>query len=110
MTGYHDNNRPAFRAAAVKVRAMGAEVISPDELDVSDPIQGEPTWENYLRRDIRHVSRATAGIALSGWRDSRGARLEIFIMKTLGIPVFELRGMRPIDDKEVATLTLPPSL
>lgn len=108
MTGYKDDNRPAFREAAKKLRNAGAEVISPDELDTIDPIKGEKTWESYLARDIRHLSDATMGVALPGWKHSRGSLFEIFILKTLGKQVIELRTGRAISNADIPPMTLPP--
>lgn len=51
MTGYKDDNRPAFREAAAKLRSMGYEVTSPDELDRRDPAKRNE-WADFLRRDI----------------------------------------------------------
>jgi nucleoside 2-deoxyribosyltransferase len=108
MTGYKDDNRPAFRDAAKKLRKHGAKVISPDELDELDPVKGEKTWESYLARDIKHLSEATMGVALPGWKHSRGSLFEIFILKTLGKPVLDLRTGKPIPHADIPPLTLPP--
>jgi hypothetical protein len=108
MTGYADHNRPAFRKVATKLRKLGAVVISPDELDETDPIKGEETWEAYLARDIRHLSDATMGVALPGWKHSRGSLFEIFILKTLGKQVIELRTGKPIPHSDIPPMTLPP--
>ena len=94
MTGYPDENRPAFRAAAKMLRSMGAVVISPDELDEMYPIH-EPNWEKYLRRDLPFVAKATVGVALPGWRASRGATLEATVISQLGGPIYELRDGMP---------------
>lgn len=91
MTGYPDDNRPAFRKAAALLRKQGFKVTSPDELDERDPAVGT-TWADYLRRDIPWVLRAEMGVALPGWRESKGAQLEVLILTTLECPVFELIG------------------
>lgn len=89
MSGIKDDNRPAFRKAAKWLRTRGWPVISPDELDESKPPK-EAVWENYLRRDILWgVLKAKALVALPGWRQSRGAKLEACIAESLKIPVYE---------------------
>lgn len=94
MTGYKDENRPAFRRASEVLRGLGMNVISPDELDQLDPVTApKPGWSDYLRRDIGHVRHATSCVLLPGWRASRGARLEVAILNTLGCPIFELLGL-----------------
>lgn len=90
MTGYPDDNRAAFRAATKFLREVhGYQVISPDELDSISPA-AHHTWEDYLRRDLGWVARAEVCICLPGWRQSRGASLEVAVMSALGCPVFEL--------------------
>lgn len=89
MTGYDDHNRPAFREATTLLRAVGVRVISPDELDERDPAEGT-TWADYLARDLAWVSRCEAGVALPGWRLSKGAALETCVLNTLGRPVYGL--------------------
>ena len=97
MTGYPDNNRPAFRRAAKQIRAMGYNVISPDELDQDAPAKGE-AWADYLARDIPFLLKSVAGVAIPGWRESRGATLEATILNALGRPVLELIDgkLRPV--------------
>jgi hypothetical protein len=93
MTGFPDENRPAFRTAAAWIRENinVDEVISADELDSSDPVADKsPAWVDYIRRDLPHVARATVAYALPGWRQSRGATLEATIFNALRVPVYEL--------------------
>src|SRR5437763_13955511 len=85
MTGYDNGNHPAFAAAAQYLRACGFEVLSPHEVKLADP-----TWVNYMRADIALVVRAQTVVTLAGWECSRGARLEVLIAHTLGIPVLPL--------------------
>jgi nucleoside 2-deoxyribosyltransferase len=89
MTGYKDDNRPAFRDAAADLRAMGYSVISPDELDDALPVVKD-TWSAYMRRDLPFVASADMGVLLPGWRMSKGSRLEAAIMNAIGCPLFEM--------------------
>lgn len=91
MTGYKDDNRPAFREAAAKLRSMGYEVTSPDELDCRDPAKRNG-WADFLRRDIPWLVNADIGVAIPGWRSSKGGTLEATILGQLGTPVYELHG------------------
>lgn len=84
MTGYPDNNKPAFNAMAKKLRLAGYMVINPAELDAKEPCS---CWEDYLRRDIRALSRCEAIATLPNWQKSRGANLEIYIGRALSYPV-----------------------
>ncbi len=89
MATFEDHNRPAFAAAAQSLRAADYSVLSPGEL----PELGDnAAWSDYLRRDlITMLSVPVSGVArLSGWRQSRGARLECDVARRLGIPVMDL--------------------
>ena len=83
MTGKPDLNFPAFHAAAADLRARGFDVINPAELDAADT--SPMTWEQYLRRDIRHLMGADRIALLPGWEHSRGAKLELHIATALGM-------------------------
>jgi hypothetical protein len=95
-------NFPAFQQAADSLREKGYDVVSPAELD--DPATraasmasetGDPddlpdqTWGDALARDVKLIADEVDGTALlPGWEDSRGARLEAFITRLCGKPVF----------------------
>jgi hypothetical protein len=94
MSGLPQFNFPAFFAAAADLRARGWDVVSPAEIDdeedkgaaLASPDgapgtgtkDGAKTWGDFLARDVKLI--ADGGIEgivfLSGWEQSRGARLE----------------------------------
>lgn len=77
MSGLPDYNRPAFYAAAARLRAMGYEVVSPAE-------QPErPSWDEYMRHDIALMMGCRSIVMLPGWWQSRGARIEFDIAEGL---------------------------
>ncbi len=84
MTGYVNKNFPAFMKAALELRKKGYVVINPAELDIGEP---RSTWEECLRRDIREEMKCSGVATLPGWRESRGASLEVYIGKALGWPI-----------------------
>ncbi|AOJ99908.1 DUF4406 domain-containing protein [Burkholderia vietnamiensis] len=85
MTGCVDHNRPAFRVTAARLRALGYEVVSPDELN---PEGCGRDWLGCMRVDIKHLVDCDAIAMLEGWHSSRGAWLEYVIALTLGHAVF----------------------
>jgi len=112
MTGYPKFNFPLFDQVAAELRAMASpnfpiEVVSPAELD--DPKSraaalqsewGDPeeyarltglSWADFLSRDVKLIADGgfNAIVALPGWRNSRGARLETFVGHLCGIYTHE---------------------
>jgi hypothetical protein len=81
MTGIPDNNYPAFRAAAARLRADGHDVSNPAELELPE---GSP-WSAYMRACLPLLSECEAIYLLPGFEASRGARLERHIALELGM-------------------------
>jgi hypothetical protein len=88
MTGYPENNHPLFNQWAKKLRADGLSVLNPAELDMWMPKLDNP--EDYYARDCKVISLCRGGVALPGWRRSRGATWESYTLGSLlRRPVFE---------------------
>ena len=87
MIGIEEHNAPMFNQVANELREHGHEVINPIELD--EPETEEPTWADYLRRDIFYVLQVDNLVVLPEWKRSRGALLEILLAKTLNVPVWD---------------------
>jgi DNA-binding transcriptional regulator YdaS (Cro superfamily) len=83
MTGYPELNHPAFHAEAARLRAAGLNVVCPAEVT----LDGNPTWFDYMRADLRLMMQCSTICLLPGWRRSKGARIEWFIAKCLGFEV-----------------------
>ena len=90
MTGFEDYNYPAFHKEAGRLRAMGHVVESPAEN--KPPLCG--TWAGYLKQDIVQLLKCNCIATLPGWRKSKGARLEVYIAKALGIEVRKANGIK----------------
>lgn len=82
MTGYPEWNEPAFRAMAARLRSLGLEVVSPNELHA--PSDDVP-WDWYLRRDLAALATCNRVVFLPGWERSKGARLEHHVAEALGM-------------------------
>ena len=101
MTGRVDLNKPAFVAVEMRLKDSGYEVLNPARIDEVFPKDCghcpgrdpdcqpclERTWHWYMRKCIPMVLAADGLCALRGWSESRGARLEVEIATSLGIPV-----------------------
>ncbi len=88
MTNYPLNNVPAFNKATKQLRKKGYKVVNPAELGKEESCR---TWEQCLRRDIRHLTTCTDIATLPGYKRSRGATLEIHIGRALSFKVHPLR-------------------
>jgi len=84
ITGMPDNNRDAFRKAEVHLSAWYGEVINPNHHS-EDP--SCPTWEEFMREDIKLLLQCRSIYMLRGWRKSRGAKLEYRIARALKMKV-----------------------
>lgn len=86
MTGLPEFNYPAFRDAATRLRAMGAEVEDP-----STNVNPTPDdYHGWLRAGIAQLITCDAVALLPGWETSGGARLEVIVGATLGLRVAPL--------------------
>lgn len=81
MTGLPVKNFPAFESAATRLRASGYEVLNPTRHEKSDR-----SWQDYLRLGVIDVARSHGVCLLSGWEQSRGANLEVYVARSLEIP------------------------
>ena len=99
ITGIEDNNRFAFNEAANGIRDAGYEPINPIELDAFD--KGEMVWSQYLRRDIPEVLRADLIAVLPGWERSKGASLEVYIARQIGIPIVDAEKLQPLKGETI---------
>lgn len=89
MTGHAMFNRPLFNFIASYLRECGYEVINPAEYEENS--FGDSNWEYYMRTSLCDIiNENIVGIAvIEGWRESKGAKLEVLVATSLGIPVYK---------------------
>ena len=103
-------NVPRFDAAAELLRERGHHVVSPAELDdpsLRDAAMRSPdgdlkayvastgaTWGEFLQRDLSVIcsGQVDAIAVLPGWRESRGASLEVLVAASTGLRVFAIEA------------------
>jgi len=102
MTGVPEFNAPEFRRVGEAVKALGHEVVNPIEFDDeegfvhADHPKGEQTSEaeyaGFLRRDLLRILEldVDGAVVLDGWENSRGALLEVHVLRSLGKKVLRL--------------------
>ena len=83
MTGMPDLNIPLFNAEAVRLRALGYEVINPAELN-PDP---DTPWHECMRKDLMALLHCDTLALLPGWQNSAGAHLEMHVAHRVGINI-----------------------
>lgn len=113
MSGYAECNEPAFREAAAHLRERGWDVLSPVELDDEEGFEHESAgncspeagsfteaeYFEFLRRDLERVVSnpdVQGAVALPGWEKSRGAALEVHVLRSLGRPIFAYPTLEPL--------------
>lgn len=130
MTGIPKFNFPAFLAAAEHLRSLGYEIFSPAEMDLKDvgvsalsstdgklSTEGKTsdgyTFGDFLARDVKIIADKVDGVVcLTGWENSKGARLEVFVALISGKPVYSYvpehpKGMIEINFARAANLVTP---
>ena len=94
MTGKPDFNRADFAEATTRLRDLGFEVVNPHELrePVLKPNDPDYNWRQYLARDISLLITGNFDgvVVLPGWKDSRGAVLELHVAQYIGLKVFPI--------------------
>jgi len=91
MSGLPESNYPLFHRTAKQLRAAGFHVENPAETVL--PITS--TWNAFMRESIPRLVSCDLVVMLPGWRDSKGAYLEVTLAQALDIsvvPVDELLG------------------
>lgn len=89
MTGYEDYNYPAFDRAAQMLREQGYIVFNPaDQFDGDQSLE----WTTYMRADIAAILECDEVAVLDGWEMSLGARLEVIVARSIGLPVWNVDG------------------
>lgn len=86
MTGLPEFNYPTFNRYARMLRDRGHVVFNPAEAHEGET--GLPL-EKYFELDLPEVCRADAIAVLPGWRDSRGAQIEVDLARHLGKNVYD---------------------
>lgn len=80
--------RKEFELAKMYLRREGYEAISP----LANGLPWDCAWELHMREDLHLLLECDKVAMLPGWRESKGARLEVFVASELGMEVMPLMG------------------
>jgi nucleoside 2-deoxyribosyltransferase len=83
-----------FACATTVLRANGFVVVSPVEMNSDDP---HYTWLDFMRDDLRLILQCDLIAVLPNWENSPGARAEVSLALSLGMPVFDTQTMQYIN-------------
>lgn len=97
ITGAEFGNRFAFMAARCGLELCGYEVVDPSDVK----LDGDATWADYMRADLKLLLDCDYIYMLDGWEDSKGARLERELAENLGIEQVD------IDQERERLLAMP---
>jgi hypothetical protein len=78
-----EERRQAFGRAAALLRGEGCEVFNPFE----NGLPQTADWREHMRVDIRALVDCDSIYMLKGWELSKGAKLELDVASSCGIPV-----------------------
>ena len=73
-----------FAFASEDIKKMGHEHVNPIEIS---PFDESKTWKDYMIDDIKQLLYCDAIYMLRGWEMSKGANIEYFIAKELGLKI-----------------------
>lgn len=82
ISGYADGNKPAFKQAELALSDAGYSVVNPAEHEVEGW-----TWAQYLKYDLPLMLQCEGVAVLNGWFHSKGANLEVYVARQLGMQV-----------------------
>lgn len=87
ITGHpEDETRKKFEIAENLLRNKGFDPTNPLKLEHAG--REDYTWNEFLAHDIRHLVFCEAIYMIAGWKNSRGARLELTIARGLGMELY----------------------
>lgn len=87
MTAIPEYNYPAFYQAKEILETIGLDVQIPPELC---PQQDGFTYTDYFKADIEGMLTCEILVLLPGWTQSPGARAEMILGATMGMPTYFL--------------------
>ncbi len=87
ITGFPDNNKPAFDAMHARIIAAGHIPVNPHLICASLPAGS--SHQEYMRVCIAHLVVTDAIIMLPCWENSKGARAEYMVATWCGIEILE---------------------
>lgn len=83
ITGNESEAPALFGKAETHLILLGNDVINPMDL----PHAHDKSWESYMKEDLIAMLKCDAIFMLTGWRKSRGARMEYNIARQMKLKI-----------------------
>lgn len=80
--------RKEFERVEKLLSSLGLEAVNP----LANGLTDAHTWREHMRADLHLLLECDKIVVLPGWRESKGARLEVFVATELGMEVMQLVG------------------
>lgn len=77
------NYKEKFNRAEKLLFSIGNDPVNPAKVELGK----KATWADYMKHDLHALLCSDAIYMLKGWRRSKGARLERYIAKKLGLKI-----------------------
>jgi hypothetical protein len=114
MSGHPQFNVPAFLSAQEDLIERGLDAILPVDMDIpaerrqllksKDGMDSTPrSWAELLSEDLKLIGdTGVEGIAvLSGWQYSKGAKLETFFSRLLGLEIVHYPSLKKVSRRDL---------
>lgn len=87
------NYKKQFFNAEKHLESQGETVLNPVKLGLMLELRdGDPSWTDYMKLDIAALIQCDAVYMLQGWQSSKGATLEHYLAKELGLKIIYQEG------------------
>lgn len=94
-----DEYESKFYGAAEQLQKEGLNTLNP--LDLHDP-RVTKSWSEYMRKDLIEMLACCDSVhVLSGWKESKGAALEVTIARALDMPIIDYDTRRALTAEEL---------
>jgi hypothetical protein len=95
ISGQPEGNKEAFESMEKRLASMGGDPQSPRRaawpqwLSMEIPHQFDQGWNIQMRKAVAMQMQCDYVVLLPGWRDSRGAKIEVGLADEVGQVCFE---------------------
>ena len=94
ITGLPNHNSGAFTQAARRIREIYPDDIVINPLDLGG---AQTNREDYMRVAFQSLLASHVIVMLPGWRDSRGATMELLVGAEIGLDIMEFNCTGELD-------------